>query len=135
MIKITKNTGTNRNVLTVTNGAYENIYRHQGYVPFDQPAWMKSGTDKETAPPPKTGDELFRESVEAKPISQWKADELKRYAVLVGIDPKQKAADLKESIKAVIAAKVDADTGKNTAPPKTGEDSDPDTTDEETDNG
>jgi len=133
MIKITKNTGTSRKVLTVTQGAYENIYRKLGYVPFKREDWIEGGKN---SAPPKTGDELFRESVEAKPISQWKADELKRYAALVGIDPKQKAADLKEAIKAAISANVDAGTGKNTAPPKTDDDSDADTTDDEdTDDG
>ena len=64
MIKITNNTGIDRKVLTVTQGAYENIYRKLGYVPFDQPDWMKQDGGQKTAE--KTEDELFRESVEAK---------------------------------------------------------------------
>ena len=113
MIKITNNTGIDRKVLTVTQGAYENIYRKLGYVPFVPEG---GGKHAETETPQKTEDELFRERIEEKPIAQWNAAELKRYAVLVGIDPKLKAADLKEAIKQAIADRdAAASTGSATS--------------------
>ena len=116
MKKIMKKDGTSRNVITVTQGAYENIYRKQGYVPFET---ADGGQQEETEAPPRTDDELFRESVEAKPISQWSNAELKRYAALIGIDTKSK--NLKEAIKVAISTQTMS--AQNDAPPKNEEES------------
>ena len=99
MIKITRKEGTKTAVIEVTNGAYESIYRKQGWVPFDD---ATGGTKSyiamtENIVPQKSGDELFLENIELKPISTWTKNEQKRYAKLKGLD--QNAEDLKEVIK------------------------------------
>ena len=98
MLKITKQNGTRTVILEVTQGAFENIYRQQGFVPL-QTADNRRQTaeDVPADQPPQSEEDLFRASVETKPISQWTNKELKQYATLVGIDPKSK--DLRELIK------------------------------------
>lgn len=92
MIKITKQDGTRKTILEVTNGAYENIYKKMGYVPLEtQPEQSKS------EPPPKGDNDLFLDAVAMKPIAQWSKKELQRYAVIKGLDPK--AEDLRDAIK------------------------------------
>jgi len=83
MIKITKGNGVNAKVLQVSQSAYENFFQRQGYVPVE----AEDGTGGLTPPAlEKSDDDLFRESVEAKPISKWSDEELRRYAVLVGLE-------------------------------------------------
>jgi hypothetical protein len=94
MIKIKRTTGTQTSIIEVTHGAYENIFRPQGYVPVDKTA---DGAGETTE---KSEDDLFCEKVEAKPISQWSKKELQRYATLKGLDAT--ANDLRETIKKVI---------------------------------
>ena len=103
MIKITRNGGVS--IFTVSQSAYEGIFRRNGYVPVE----TADGRQQTVTEPSEDG--VFRESVEAKPISQWTADELKRYAGLVGIDPKSKG--LRDLVKAVIDEKT-ADSGQQT---------------------
>jgi hypothetical protein len=110
MIKITRNDGAT--FLTVSRSAFEGIFRRQGYVLFEtadgRPQTAEDASEK-------SDDDLFRESVEAKPISQWSVEELRRYAVLVGLETadgrRQTAAELRSAIKAVIDGKA-ADGGE-----------------------
>jgi hypothetical protein len=117
MIKIIRKDGMNTKVITVTRGAYESIYKRLGYVPFEESQEAGSrrqeaadasgknergGVSPPVSPrkPEKTDDELFVEEVVTKPISLWTSKELKRYALLVGIDPNAK--NLKELVKAAV---------------------------------
>jgi hypothetical protein len=100
MIKITRNDGTKDVILTVTHGAYESIYKKQGFVPF-----VEKAADDESQ---KSDDDLFLDAVQPKPISQWSKKEMQRYAALVGIDPK--SADLREQIKEAIENGPDRET-------------------------
>lgn len=83
MVKITNGV----NVFEVTNGAYEGIYRHQGYQIIgdkkEQEEFAPEGAPEDEE---KTADEIFVEELEKKPISQWGKDEVKRYAAIKGID-------------------------------------------------
>ena len=99
MIKITRKEGTKTTVIEVTNGAYESIYRKQGWVPFQETADGRRQTAEEekSVSPQKSGDDLFLENIELKPISTWTKNEQKRYAKLKGLD--QNAEDLRELIK------------------------------------
>ena len=122
MIKITKGNGVNAKVLQVSQSAYENFFQRQGYVqvetsPHPSPLPEGEGT--------KSDDDLFLESVEAKPISQWSVEELRRYAVLVGLETadgrRQTAAELRTAIKAVIDGKA-AEGGQQTDEENNGND-------------
>ncbi len=80
MVKITNG----MNVFEVTRGAFDGIYSKQGYTLFGN-----EPKDNEVVPPAvpeKTEDELFLESIQEKPVSQWNKDEVKRFAVLNEID-------------------------------------------------
>lgn len=83
MVKITNGI----NVFEVTSGAYEGIYRHQGYQIVsgkkEQEAFVAEGAPKEAE---KSADEIFAEELQKKPISQWNKDEVKRFASVKGID-------------------------------------------------
>lgn len=94
MIKIIRRDGMQTSILEVTQGAFNNIYKHQGYVPMET-ATEPPPEDGKTPPP--SDDEMFLNTVEAKPISQWSKKEMQQYATLKGIDPK--SADLREAIK------------------------------------
>ena len=102
MIKITKQDGTSKTILEVTNGAFETIYKKLGYVPLSETATSPPPEGEGTVPP-KSDDDLFMDAVEMKPIAQWSNKELHRYAVLVNIDPKAK--NLRETIKQVIESR------------------------------
>ena len=104
MIKLIKTDGINTRVIKVTHGAYENIYRRQGYVPLAE----EVSVDRSQ----KTVDEdaVFMETVETKPIAQWSTNELKQYAKLVGINPRSK--NLRELIMQMIERKEEADDGQ-----------------------
>jgi len=102
MIKITRNDG--KSTLTVSRSAFEDIFRRQGYVPVEtadgpHPSPLPEGEGT------KSEDDLFRESVEAKPISQWSVEELRRYAELVGIGQQtvgMKTADFRKVVAEAI---------------------------------
>lgn len=100
MLKITNGI----NVFEVTNGAYEGIYRHQGYQ-------VMSGGEKDEFVPDnadggdtRSADEIFAEELEKKPISQWSKDEVKRYAAIKEIDlaGTKSVNEAKEAIKAAM---------------------------------
>lgn len=101
MVKITNGT----NVFEVTDGAYESIYRHQGYQVIGEKA-AQEFVPAEPDEPTKTADEIFVEELQEKPISQWNKDEVKRYAAIKDIDIKgtKSVNDAKEVIKAAMVA-------------------------------
>jgi len=76
MIEITN--GANR--FSVTQGAFDTIYKRQGYWP-----WFEDevGDSVQSA---LTEDEIFASELEEKPISQWNKDEVARYATIMDID-------------------------------------------------
>lgn len=102
MIKITNGVA----VLEVTNGAYEGIYRHQGYRPVSAKAEEKKTEGEQVSKAPeKTEDELFAEEIVKKPISQWNKDEVKRFAAIKSLDitGTKNANEAKEIIKTFLA--------------------------------
>lgn len=101
MVKITNGV----NVFEVSDGAYENIYKHQGYQKIDKPA-EQAFVPEDPEGEKKTADEMFVEELREKPISQWNKDEVKRYAAIMDIDIKgtKSVNDAKEVIKAAMAA-------------------------------
>lgn len=78
MVKITNGV----KVFEVTSGAYESIYRHQGFqvIGEKEKGFVADDTGKQTA------DEMFIAELQEKPISQWNRDEVKRYAAARGIN-------------------------------------------------
>lgn len=81
MLKITNGT----KVFEVTDGAYNDIYRHQGYQVIGNEA-EKDFVPRDTEEHTKTADEIFVEELQEKPLSQWNKDEVKHYAAIKGID-------------------------------------------------
>lgn len=80
MVKITNGV----NVFEVASGAYESIYRHQGYQVVGEKKEQDFGAEPSKTNT-KTADEIFVEELQEKPISQWNKDEVKRYAAVKGI--------------------------------------------------
>lgn len=72
-----------KNVFQVTQGAYNTVFKGQGYqvVPKAKKANQHKGNGK--AP---TEDERFAAELMEKPISQWSKDEVKRFVDIKGID-------------------------------------------------
>lgn len=71
-----------KQVYTVTNGAFREIYSKQGFTVYDP-----SKPAAETKPEPtELSDDDFVEAVEEKPISKWSKAEVRRYAEVFGID-------------------------------------------------
>ena len=68
-------------VFTVTNGAFESIYKKQGYTVYDPSEKVKAEPEKAE----QTDDE-FVEKLEEKPLSHWNKNEIKRYASIFGLD-------------------------------------------------
>lgn len=101
MVKITNGV----NVYEVTSGAYDNIYRHQGYQIVGEKKEQDFGTEPSETDT-KTADEIFVEELQEKPISQWNKDEVKRYATIKGIalTGTKNVNEAKEVIKAAMAA-------------------------------
>jgi len=123
MIRITRNNGAT--FLTVSRSAFEDVFRRQGYVPVET-ADSRQQTAADASE--KSEDDLFRESVEAKPISQWTADELRRYAGLVGLEAadgrRQTVPELRSAIKAVIDGKTEDHPALSGTPSQEGNKSD-----------
>lgn len=97
MVKITNGI----NVFEVTSGAYEDIYKHQGYqvvAEEDENDFVPDGAAENST---KTANDIFVEEIQKKPMSQWSKDEVKRYAAIVGIDLSgtKSVNDAKEIIK------------------------------------
>lgn len=79
MVKITNG----KDVFEVTRGAFDGIYSRQGYILVDE---NKSVEQETPDAPEKTDDEKFIDEIIEKPVSQWSKDEVKKFAVLKGID-------------------------------------------------
>lgn len=97
MVKITNGI----NVFEVTSGAYDSIYKYQGFqIVKDEDALPFADDEK----PSKSADELFAAEVERKPISQWSKEEVKHYAAVRDIDltGTKSVAEAKDVIKKVM---------------------------------
>lgn len=81
MVKITNGI----NVYEVTTGAYEDMYKRQGYQIIGENKEQDFGTESFEVDK-KTADEMFVEELQEKPISQWNKDEVKRYAAINDIN-------------------------------------------------
>lgn len=79
MVKITNFVNT----FEVTKGAYEDIFKKQGFKPVKEEKEDKKETVEETK---KTNEEAYIEELMEKPISQWNKEEVKTYASLKNVD-------------------------------------------------
>ena len=71
------------NTYSVTKGAYEDIFKRQGFKPVKEEKEDKKETVEETK---KTDEEAYIEELMEKPISQWNKEEVKTYASFKNID-------------------------------------------------
>lgn len=126
MVKITNGV----DVIEVTRGAFENIYKSQGFVEADAPKdkeqkvkvkgnpedKQKHNDEEEDEEGLKEPDELeeedeeseeqrFVKELEEKPLTSWNKKEIKRYCSIVGIDISgtKSADEAKEIIKNFLA--------------------------------
>lgn len=79
MVKITNFVNT----FEVTQGAYDDIFKKQGFELVEEDKEDKKETVEETK---KTNEEAYIEELMEKPISQWNKEEVKTYASLKNID-------------------------------------------------
>lgn len=79
MVKITNFVNT----FEVTQGAYDDIFKKQGFELVEEDKEDKKETVEETK---KTNEEAYIEELMKKPISQWNKEEVKTYASLKNID-------------------------------------------------
>ena len=79
MVDITNKVDT----YSVTKGAYEDIFKRQGFKPVKEEKEDKKETVEETK---KTDEEAYVEELMEKPISQWNKQEVKTYASLKNVD-------------------------------------------------
>ena len=79
MVKITNYVNT----FEVTQGAYDDIFKKQGFELVEEEKEDKKETIEETK---KTNEEAYIEELMEKPISQWNKEEVKTYASLKNID-------------------------------------------------
>lgn len=79
MVKITNFVNT----FEVTRGAYDDIFKKQGFELVEEDKEDKKETVEETK---KTNEEAYIEELMEKPISQWNKEEVKTYASLKNID-------------------------------------------------
>lgn len=70
-------------IYSVTKGAYEDIFKKQGFKPVKEEKEDKKETIEETK---KTDEEAYIEELMEKPISQWNKEEVKTYASLKNVD-------------------------------------------------
>ena len=98
MVKITNGA----NVFEVTRGVFDGIYSRQGYRLVDEK--VKAKTPEAPKAPEKSEDDIFVEEILEKPISQWKKEEVKRFAAIKEIDISgtKNANEAKEIIKSFI---------------------------------
>lgn len=79
MVKVTNYVNT----FEVTQGAYDDILKKQGFELVEEEKEDKKETVEETK---KTNEEVYIEELREKPISQWNKEEVKTYASLKNID-------------------------------------------------
>ena len=97
-------------VIEVSNGAYESVFKNQGYKPVKK---AKKPAESATAPQvakeeqPANDDDAFIDEITEKPIAEWKRDELERYATIKGIEIPE-GAKVPE-IKAIVKDALDSD--------------------------
>lgn len=77
--------------ITVTQGAYEGIYKNLGFEPADKVEEEVKVDPKEKGKEGQKDDgksenEIFAEELLEKPISEWSKDEVKRFAEIKEID-------------------------------------------------
>lgn len=87
MVKITNFVNT----FEVTQGAYDDIFKKQGFELVEEaPRKKKKATKKHVKEAveetKKTDEEAYIEELMEKPISQWNKEEVKTYASLKNID-------------------------------------------------
>lgn len=102
MVKITNGI----NVFEVTTGAYEGIYRHQGYQVIAEKEEQEFRAEGAPEEDKMSADEIFIEELQKKPIAQWSKDEVKRYAAAKDIDlaGTKSVSEAKEVVKKVMNA-------------------------------
>lgn len=74
-----------KDVFTVTNGAFNAIYKKQGFTVYDQSKNEKPKHESASEASEMTDDE-FVEHLEEKPLNNWNKTAVKRYAEIFGID-------------------------------------------------
>lgn len=79
MVKITNFVNT----FEVTQGAYDDIFKKQGFKLVEEEKEDKKETVEETK---KTNEEAYIEELMEKPISQWNKEEVKTYASIKNVD-------------------------------------------------
>ena len=103
MVKITNG----KDVFEVTEGAFEGIFVHQGFVKFDgKKEESKNILDEVEIPVVDAVDEFDDELENEKPVSQWTKAEVKEFAKANGIDISgtKNVNEAKEIIKQFIGA-------------------------------
>lgn len=100
MVKITNGI----NIFEVTNGAYEGIYRRQGYQIIGAKKEKDFGVEPGAEDDKESADEIFAAELQKKPISQWNKDEVKRYAAVkeISLAGTKSVNEAKEVIKKVM---------------------------------
>lgn len=102
MVRITNNI----NEFEVTNGAYESIFKAQGYTKIEGDTTMDHVPEVEDPGEDEMSeDEKFLSDLIEKPVSQWSKAEVKKYVDLKGINTTGATtlAEVKERIKATIS--------------------------------
>lgn len=96
MVKITNG----KAIVEVSQGAFDGIYRHQGYTLYAGDGQVRS-EPVQPAESEKSEEDKFVEELSEKPISQWNKDEVKQFAAIKGIDISgtKNANEAKERIK------------------------------------
>ena len=103
MVKITNGV----DVIEVTRGAFENIYKSQGFVEADAPKDKRHKVEENPEDKQKHRDEEEEEGskepdeLEEKPLTSWNKKEIKKYCSIVGINISgtKSADEAKEIIK------------------------------------
>lgn len=101
MVKITNNIDT----FEVSSGAYESIFKHQGYMKVEGSTEVEGQMSMDDEIPKMSEDERFLSELIEKPISQWSKAEVKKYVELTGIDTSGASTltEVKELVKATIS--------------------------------
>ena len=71
-----------KDIFTVTNGAFNAIYKKQGFTVYDQSNKEKPKHEYAS----EMTDDEFVEHLEEKPLNNWNKTDVKRYAEIFGID-------------------------------------------------
>lgn len=106
MVKITNG----RDVFDVTTGAYETIFKQQGFIPYKGDDNAANGFMGGPAVAPAveedsmTADERFVQEISEKPISNWNKEEVRRFAHIKGVDltGTKNVGEAKERIKPLL---------------------------------